>query len=178
VFAVTRELTHCVVVTRMSFAVTAGPLWRSLMFYEQIDEPPPWYLRVLLPRPIRAEGEKSAVGDEALCLYEGGHLVKRVTRIDPGHRVEFVVVEQRLAVGAAIQLSGGSYILREIGGGRTEISVTTRYTGGRRPRWAWRKIEAAFCHLFHRHLLSSIGRKAGKPVSTAAPSEHRSSVSG
>ncbi len=172
-----RELTHCVVVTRMSFTVTVGQLWRSLMFYEQIDEPPPWYLRLLLPRPIRTEGEKSTVGDEALCLYESGHLVKRVTHIDPGHRVEFVVVEQQLEVGAAIQLSGGSYALREIGGGRSELCVTTRYTGGRHPRWAWRAIESAFCHLFHRHLLTSIGRKAGKSRPPVAASEQQSSAS-
>jgi len=174
---VNREVAHCVVVTRMSFAVTMGQLWRSLMFYEQIDEPPPWYLRLLLPRPIRTEGEKSAVGDEALCFYEGGHLVKRVTHIEPGQRVEFVVVEQQLEVGAAIQLSGGSYALREIGGGRSELCVTTRYTGGRRPRWAWRSIESAFCHLFHHHLLTSIGRKAGKSMPPVAASEQQSSVS-
>src|ERR1700690_2142193 len=161
----------------MSLPVTMAQLWRSLMFYEQIDEPPPWYLRLLLPRPIRTEGEKSAVGDEALCLYEGGHLVKRVTQIDPGQRVEFAVVEQQLAVGAAIQLSGGSYALREIGGGRTELKVVTRYTGGRHPRWAWRALEAAFCHLFHRHLLTSIGRKAEKSAATVAASDHRSQVS-
>lgn len=172
-----REPTHCVVVTRMSFAVTMGQLWRSLMFYEQIDEPPPWYLQLLLPRPIRTEGEKSAVGDEALCLYEGGHLLKRVTHVDPGHRVEFVVVEQQLEVGAAIQLSGGSYALRDIGGGRSELCVTTHYSGGRYPRWAWRAIESACCHLFHRHLLSSIGRKAGKPMPPVTASDRQSSIS-
>ncbi len=162
------ELKSAVVETRMRFAATAGQLWRSLMFYEQIDEPPPWYLRLLLPRPIRTEGEKSAVGDEALCLYEGGHLVKRITGIVPGRRYEFAVVEQRLAFGAAIQLSGGSYALRQLAAGRTELCVTTHYTGGRHPRWAWRPIEAAFCHLFHRHLLVSIGRKAGSPLPNAA----------
>ncbi len=169
------ELAQVVVETRSSFAVAPGQLWRSLMFYEQIDEPPPWYLRLLLPRPIRTEGEKSAVGDEALCLYEGGHLVKRVTRIEPGVRYEFAVVEQQLAFGAAIRLSRGSYTLQEIGG-RTELCVMTRYTGGRQPRVVWRPIEAAFCHLFHRHLLRSIGRKAGRAMPPAAPSEHQSSV--
>jgi len=158
---VSAEMMNATVVTRRSFAPKKSQLWQSLMFYEQIVEPPPWYLRLLLPRPIRTEGAKSAVGDEALCLYDGGHLIKRVTRIDPGHRYEFAVVEQKLSLGAAIQLSGGSYTLREIDGGRTELSVTTHYTGGRSPRWAWRPIEAAFCHLFHRHLLESIGRKAG-----------------
>jgi len=44
---------------------------------------PPLHLRLLLPLPIRIDGSKSAVGDEATCLYEGGHLLKRVTQIDP-----------------------------------------------------------------------------------------------
>ena len=152
------------VVTSMNFALPVRQLWQSLLFYEQIVEPPPWYLRLLLPRPIRTEGNKSAIGDEALCLYEGGHLIKRVTRIEPNRCYEFAVVEQKLEFGSAIRLSGGSYELRESDGGLTQLSVVTHYTGGRHPRWLWRPLEAPFCHLFHRHLLVSIGRKAGDPI--------------
>jgi hypothetical protein len=154
------ETAPATVVTRMVFDLPGGQLWRNLMFYEQIVDPPPWYLKLLLPRPIRTEGSKSAVGDEALCLYQGGHLIKRVTRIEPGHCYEFAVVKQELDVGSRIRLSGGSYVLRKIEASRTELAVTTHYTGGRRPRRLWMPIESAFCHLFHRHLLVSIGRKA------------------
>jgi hypothetical protein len=158
-FAVRGAQPPTVVVTSMRFGSPARQVWDALMFYEQIDEPPPLYLRLLLPVPIRTEGSKSAVGDEALCLYEGGHLVKRVTQIDPCRFYGFDVCEQNLAFGGLV-LSGGSYVLRELPGGGTEVEVTTRYVSPKRPRWLWERIEASVCHMFHRHLLRAIRRKA------------------
>src|SRR5664279_6210822 len=139
------------IVTRMNFAASPEQVWSGLMFYEQIEEPPPLYLRLLLPLPIRTEGAKSAVGDQATCLYEGGHLLKRVTRIDPLRHYGFEVVEQNLSVGGGLLLSGGCYTLRELPSRRTELAVTTRYTSHKRPVWLWRPIEGIVCHLFHRH---------------------------
>jgi multidrug efflux pump subunit AcrA (membrane-fusion protein) len=148
------------VTTQVIVAATPGKVWSSLVFYEGIEEPPPWYLQLLLPRPIRTQGDKAAVGDQATCLYQGGHLLKRVTRIDPDRRYEFTVVEQNLGIHGGIKLSGGSYVLDALGGDRTTLSITTRYSGGRRPRWLARPVEAAVCHLFHRHLLNAIKTKA------------------
>jgi len=147
------------IVTRMDFAASPAQVWEGLMFYEQIEERPPLHLRLLLPVPIRTEGSKSAVGDEALCLYHGGHLLKRVTQIDPGRYYGFEVVEQNLAIGRGLTLSGGCYTLRGLPDGRTEVAVTTRYASQKRPPWLWKPIEATVCHVFHRHLLTSIRRK-------------------
>jgi hypothetical protein len=146
------------VVTRMNFAAPPEQVWDGLMFYEEIDALPPLHLRLLLPVPIRTEGSKSAVGDETICVYEGGHLLKRVTQIDSCRHYGFDVVEQDLAVGGTI-LSGGCYTLRELPGRGTEVAITTRYTSPKRPGWLWKPIEATVCHMFHRHLLSSMRRK-------------------
>jgi hypothetical protein len=147
------------IVTRMNFGAAASAVWSGLMFYEEIEERAPLHLRLLLPLPIRTEGAKSAVGDVATCLYEGGHLLKRVTRIDAGRHYEFEVVEQTLEVGGGLRLSGGCYTLRELSVCRTEVAITTRYLSGKRPQWLWKPIEAIACHLFHRHLLSAMRRK-------------------
>lgn len=145
--------------TRMKFAASPEQVWGGLLFYEQIEERPPLHLRLLLPLPIRTEGAKSEVGDEARCSYEGGHLLKRIIRIDPGRHYGFEVVEQNLAVGGGLALSGGCYTLRELPGGCTEVAVTTRYVSLRRPGWLWRPVEAIVCHMFHRHLLAAMRRK-------------------
>jgi len=147
------------IVTRMNFAAPPEQVWGGLLFYEQIDEPPPLYLRMLLPLPIRTDGAKSAIGDEATCLYEGGYLLKRVTHIDPGVHCGFEVVEQNLTVGGGLKLLGGGYTLRELPHRRTEVAVTTRYESPKRPGWLWKPIEATVCHMFHRHLLSAMRRK-------------------
>lgn len=147
------------VVTRSRLAAAPEKVWRTLLYYEQIEERPPLHLRLFLPVPIGSAGSKAMVGDEARCSYEGGYLLKRVTRVDHGHHYGFEVVEQKLALGGGVSLSGGCYTLRELAGGRTEVAVTTRYMSRRRPGWLFGPIEAAVCHLFHRHLLSAMRRK-------------------
>lgn len=145
--------------TGMKFSVSPGDAWDGLIFYEQIARQPPLHLRLLLPAPLRAEGRRSVVGDETRCVYEGGHLVKRVTRIDPRLHCGFDVVEQELAIGGGIRLTGGGYALRELPDGSTRIELETRYVSSRRPRWLWRRIEAAVCHAFHRHILGAMRRE-------------------
>ena len=147
------------IVTRMKFATSSEQVWDGLMFYEQIEERPPLLLRLLLPLPIATESSKSKLGDNVRCSYKGGHLLKCITHIDVGRHYAFDVVEQNLAVGGGLKLSGGCYTLRELSNGGTEVAVTTRYVSLSRPRWFWNAIEAGVCHLFHRHLLSAMRRK-------------------
>jgi hypothetical protein len=144
------------VVTCMDLAAPAAAVWETLMFYEQVEEPPPWLLRLLLPVPLRTEGRPRAVGDEIRCLYQGGDLSKRVTRMTPGRNYDFEVVAQNLALGGGIRLVGGSYTLITLANGSTRLALETLYTSPRRPRWFCRWIEARVCHLFHRHILSAM----------------------
>ena len=147
------------VVTRMVFAAPPDRVWKGLVFYEELGGRPPLHLRLLLPVPIRTVGKVSAVGDEATCLYEGGHLLKRITRIEQGDLYEFEVAEQALSVGGGMQLSGGRYTLRSLPDGQTEVSVETRYLSRKWPRWFWRPLENMVCHLFHRYLLGRMRRQ-------------------
>ena len=148
------------IVTRMTFGASREAAWNSLLFYEEVKERPPLHLRLLLPVPIRTEGDKKRVGDEALCHYERGHLVKRTTRIREPELYEFEVAEQALAVGGTMRLSGGRYVLTEIAPDETEVAVETRYISTKWPRWFWRPLERFVCHMFHRFLLRSMKRRA------------------
>lgn len=147
------------IVTRLIFAASPAQVWKGLMFYEEIGRRPPLHLRMLLPVPIRAEGRLSEVGDEATCLYEGGWLLKRLTRIERGSLYEFEVAEQALSFGGGIRLSRGRYTLRELPDGQTDVSVETRYRSLKTPRWFWAPLERIVCHFFHRYLLDSMRRK-------------------
>lgn len=149
-----------IVVTRMKIAVSPIEAWRRLLFFEDVADRPPLPLRILLPSPIRTEGRKTEVGDEARCLYTGGYLLKRVTRIDEGRLYGFDIIEQAIDVGRGIRLLGGGYELRGLTDGATVVALETRYESPRRPWWIWGPIEAAVCHLFHRHLLAAIRRRS------------------
>jgi hypothetical protein len=142
----------------MRLAVPLEEVWEGLLFYEQIAERPSIHLRLLLPSPIRTEGRKAEVGDEARCLYDAGHLVKRVTRVERPWIYGFRIVEQDLDVGRGLRLSGGRYTLSESPQGGTEIALETRYESPHRPRWLWQPIESAICHAFHRHILGAMRR--------------------
>lgn len=146
------------VCTRAVFPAPPPRVWRTLLFYEQVDEPPPWWLRVLLPTPKSLAGSKSAVGDEAMCHYTEGHLKKRVTAIEPERRYEFEVAEQQLHV-CSVALQGGHYVLRAHADGRTLVEAATRYHSPLRPRWLFRPIERFVCHRFHRFLLGAMQRR-------------------
>jgi len=148
-----------IVVTRRKIAVSPIEAWRRLLFFEDVADRPPLPLRILLPSPIRTEGRKTELGDEARCLYTSGYLRKRVTRIDEGHLYGFEIVEQALDVGHGIRLLGGCYELRGLPDGATVVALETRYESPRRPGWIWGPIETAVCHLFHQHLLAAIGRQ-------------------
>jgi hypothetical protein len=147
------------ITTRVTFATSADNVWDGLLFYEEIDRRPPTYLRLLLPVPIGMEGKVSEVGSEVMCLYERGHLRKRITRIEPKRFYEFEVAEQSVSVGGGMLLCGGGYTLRELSDGATEVTVETRYISNKWPRWFWRPLEGMACHWFHRYLLSSMRHK-------------------
>jgi len=146
------------VVTRADFEASPEVVWKALIFYEQIKERSPLFLRLLLPVPLRTEGRKSKVGNEVRCIYEGGHLLKRITQITCARNLAFEIIEQNLPLGGGIKLSRGSYTLRELPSGRTEVALKTEYTSQRNPRWLWTSLEAFVCRMFHRHLLRAMRR--------------------
>lgn len=144
------------VVTRMTFSGRREAIWRGLLFYEQIRRRPPLLLRLLLPLPVRTDGSRSGVGEDVVCHYRGGRLLKRLTRIEPGHCYEFDVIEQTFKIGGGLTLLGGGYRLVDLSEDRTEVTLVTRYTSPHRPRWLCERIEAGVCHTFHRHILEGI----------------------
>jgi hypothetical protein len=163
------------VVTGMRVFAPPENAWDALMFYEEVPRCPPFYMRLLLPAPLRVEGPKSAVDDESRCVYREGYLVKRVTRVDRGRRYSFRVVEQKLAIGGGmVRLVGGSFVVRGLPDGQARVELETCFHSSRRPGWLWRPIEAAVCHAFHRHLLRAIRaevtRRAAPPAAHEATS--------
>lgn len=137
----------------MTFDAPPEEVWRGLVFYEQLEVRPPAYLRLLLPVPVGTEGQVTAVGDCAKCVYDRGHLVKRITRLERYGVYEFEVIQQALSLGGGLRLVGGQYALRKLPDGRTEVEVETSYESTRWPRWFWRPLERLVCHWFHRYLL-------------------------
>jgi hypothetical protein len=145
---------------RTTIRLDASPeaVWKALRFYEEVPDRPGLLLFILLPRPIRSEGEKIQVGAIVRCVYEGGHIVKRTTAAEPGRLLRFEVLEQNLGIENCVSMGEGSYEIRTADRG-SEVCLTTHYRGHLRPRALARSFERILAHRVHRHILE--GMRAG-----------------
>lgn len=156
--------------TALHLDATPEEVWRAILFYEEVPRRPVWFLRIFLPRPIRTDGKKMRVGAIVLCTYDGGHLLKRITTVEPARLVRFDVLEQCLGVEGCVSMSRGSYEIRAAGNG-SEVVLTTHYRGRLRPRRLWRQLERCLAHRLHRHILD--GMRATLAVCAAEPHVER-----
>jgi hypothetical protein len=140
------------VTTTLRLDVPREQAWATLRFYEDIPTRPSPLLRLLLPTPVRSEGQKLRPGGVVRCTYEGGHLIKRITAAERPGLLRFDVLEQDLGIEHCISLAEGSYRIRDLGTG-CEVLLTTEYRGHLRPRFLWRPVERALAHAVHLHIL-------------------------
>ncbi len=122
-----------------------------------------------MPFPVRTDGAKAHVGDEVLCVYTSGDLIKRMTVIEAPNLVRFEVLEQRLGIEGCAVAQGGSYEIEAHAGG-SEVVLTTRYLGYLKPRWLWRRLERQITHQLHRHVLRGMRNLVtGDPQTAVKP---------
>lgn len=143
------------VTTTVRLDADPASVWNRLMFYEEVPRRPAWLLRVLLPRPVRTEGDKQRIGAIVRCAYTGGNLAKRITAVEAPRVLRFEVVEQRLGIEGCILTESGSYHIDDCGHA-TKLALITNYQAYLRPRSLWRHVEALLVNQLHRHILSGI----------------------
>lgn len=149
-------------------AGSPGRVWETLMFFEDVESPPPLLMRIALPEPLRTSGSMARVGDRRVCVYTQGNLTKEITEVIPGRRLAFMVVEQGFE--PSVRLTRGSFELDELGDGRTRLTLTTRYVPIHTPRFAWRWAEVLGARTLHTHVLNGMEAKLGPaPVTPASP---------
>jgi hypothetical protein len=142
--------------TAMIFPGTALEAWDSILFYEQVEHEPPFLLKLALPRPVRAEGRKAAVGDVQNCIYQKGYLQKTITRREEGRLLAFDVTEQHLHFEHDVELLDGRFDLEPIDGRRTRVVLSTRYRRLLRPAWLWQPMERKIIRTLHEHVLTGM----------------------
>ena len=150
-----REAVNEAVATRVRFDGRPEEVWAHIMFYEEVPGRPAFLLRTLLPYPVRAEGDKTHVGETVRCAYRGGDLAKRITASEPPHLLRFEVIEQRLGIERCILTLGGSYHI-QASADASEVVLITDYQAFLRPRYLWRPLEALLVKQLHLHILRGI----------------------
>jgi hypothetical protein len=160
------------VATEARLTATPAQIWQQLMFYEEVPGKPALLLRILVPYPIRAEGDKTRPGTTVRCVYRTGDLTKRIKTASPPHLLEFDVIQQRLGIEGCLVTRGGSYRI-SASGDSSSILLITEYEAYLRPRFFWRPLEADLIRQLHMHILSGIATAAGadKPWRAAEASQ-------
>ncbi|VAX40207.1 hypothetical protein MNBD_PLANCTO02-1022, partial [hydrothermal vent metagenome] len=151
--------------TNLTFHATATEAWESMMFYEEVNVEPPWLLKLALPRPVKAEGKMGQVGEVRRCLYENGHISKRITKRVERKELAFTVIEQKLHFEKDVTLKDGRFLLHQINEKETQVILTTRYVRHLRPAWLWKPIEEKVVHTLHQHVLEGMKRSTKKKAS-------------
>jgi hypothetical protein len=142
--------------TRVHFNATRESVWNHIMFYEEVPGRPPFPLGVLLPHPVRTEGNKTVAGANICCTYgTKAGLVKYIVGVDPPHLLQFEVTEQRLGIEDCVVTVGGSYQIHYCGDA-VDVVLTTNYRTYLHPRWMWRPVEAFLIGQLHKHVLHSV----------------------
>ncbi|HEX4123984.1 MAG TPA: hypothetical protein VHY37_04595 [Tepidisphaeraceae bacterium] len=146
--------------TAVDVPVGARRAFNGVMFYEQVNLPAPWLLRYALPKPLYTIGSSWKVGDRKICVYTKGRLVKYITAVQAGRRLDFAVIEQTHIENRSVRLIGGSFIFTPIDADHTRITLSTRYEPLLSPRWAWRPFETLGMGTLHRFVLEGMAEKA------------------
>ncbi len=141
----------------------ASEVWNRFLFYEDWDHDPPLLLKLAVPRPRFTVGPVTGPGDIKTCVYDSGHLVKRITRHLAAQELSFDVIEQIGIEDRSVQLLGGSLRLDTLGPGRTRVELVTRYIPKLQARLFWRPWEQRVTRFLHEHILDGVeSREAGR----------------
>jgi hypothetical protein len=151
------------VVTSIQMPAPVGRAWNAVMFYEEVRHPPPFLLRIGLPKPLRTYGKSESVGDVKFCIYNKGRLAKQVTRSEPQRLLAFDVIVQDRIENHSIRLTDGSFAFQPVGDNQTQVALTTSYQPKLGPRWIWRPAEELAVHTLHRYVLEGMQQRAAEP---------------
>jgi hypothetical protein len=167
--AIPRRQEIAVVQTSLTVDATPEEAWNAIMFYEDVEHPPPWLLHLALPQPINSVGNKQKEGEIVRCFYNCGTISKRISRVEPGRRLSFEVVEAVMRSENYAELRDGHFEIEPAGPSQSRITLTTRYERKLRPARIWEPIERQVIHTLHGHVLEGMRRKAETPPPEPEP---------
>ena len=143
------------VVTEAEVPLGADEAFLRFQFYEALPESGDPLLSWVLPKPV-GSAPVDRDGRLVRCDYETGHLLKQVTRSEPGRLYAFDVVEQVGVEEHSARLVRGRVEYLELSPRRTRVRMTTVYRPLLSARPVWRPFETSVVRALHRHVLRGI----------------------
>jgi uncharacterized membrane protein YhaH (DUF805 family) len=160
---------------RSSIEIAAPPevVWKSLVAFGEIPDPPTWMFRLGIACPQGARIEGSGPGAVRYCEFSTGPFVEPITDWDPPRRLAFDVASQPppmiewspwdihpAHLDGSLKSRRGEFRLIALPGGRTRLEGSTWYTVDLHPEPYWRLWSDGFIGLIHERVLRHVRRLA------------------
>ncbi len=118
--------------TTMTVSADVAEIWDKVCFYEEVEGTPTWFLRMVLPLPLRTVGDHKTVGTICRCEYsEGQHILKKITASVENDLLAFDVVETTERFARHIRLKGGTIRVAPTPQGGAVVTMVTDYEPNR-----------------------------------------------
>lgn len=145
-------------------------VWRHVVEFSEITEPPEWYFRLGIAAPERARIDGSGVGAIRHCEFTTGAFVEPITVWDPPQRLAFDVAEQPEPMfelspyrhihpphlNGSFRSLRGEFRLVPLADGRTQLEGRTWYQVQIYPLAYWTIWTDALLHRIHGRVLRHI----------------------
>ena len=166
------------VLTTVEIAAPEDVVWRHVVTFSELREPPAWFFRLGIAYPRRATIAGRGVGALRRCEFSTGAFLEPITAWEEPWRLAFDVAAQPPPLtewspyrhvaaphlDGYLRVRGGEFRLRPLPGGRTLLEGRTFYEMRIFPAAYWRLWSDALIHAIHQRVLGHI-----KALSEAGP---------
>jgi uncharacterized membrane protein YhaH (DUF805 family) len=163
-----------VVLTSTDVQAPPSRVWRHVVSFSDIDEPPEWLFRLGLAYPLRARIDGAGVGATRHCEFTTGSFVEPITRWEEPTLLAFDVTSQPAPLGEwspyaqvyAPHIKGffrtthGEFRLVPLPNGGTRLEGRTWYSLRMAPAAYWTPLADAILHRIHRRVLRHVAALA------------------
>jgi hypothetical protein len=158
------------VMTSTDVQAPPSRVWRHVVSFSDINEPPEWFFRLGLAYPLRARIDGAGVGAIRNCEFTTGSFVEPITRWDEPSVLAFDVTSQPAPlrewspyadvyaphVKGFFRTTHGEFRLVPLPNGGTRLEGRTWYSLRMAPAAYWTPLADAILHRIHRRVLRHI----------------------
>ncbi len=168
--------------TAIEIAAPPDVVWKHVVEFSEITEPPEWYFRMGVASPSRARINGAGVGAIRHCEFTTGAFVEPITAWEAPHRLAFDVTEQPEPMfelspyrhihpphlAGSFSSQRGEFRLISLADGRTRLEGRTWYQLKIYPLAYWTIWTDAILHRIHGRVLRHIRQAAEAEAGHAA----------
>jgi hypothetical protein len=165
------------VTTSVRIEATAESIWRTVIAFPKIDEPPTGIFRMGIAYPTEARIEGHGVGAIRHCTFCTGSFVEPITVWDENRKLAFDVISSPPPMHefsiykhidpphlhGNLRSEKGQFILKDMGD-HVILEGTTWYRHEIWPQWYWVPITDHIIHAIHKRVLHHIKRTVESPA--------------